>query len=267
MDLELARKRALVLGSSRGLGLGVAERLAREGCRVVLHGREPAALAAAAERLAAAGTPAAGAIPADLTDGAAMEALVDAAVAALGGLDILVVNTGHLPYGGLFDLDDAQWMDAFQMVVMSAMRLVRRAVPALRATAAGGADAAIVFIGSSTMREPKGHILSNVMRAAVAGLAKTIATPLAAQGIRVNTAAPGLFETGRVAARLAAMTGTGGVPREEAVRRITGAPIPLGRIGQAPDLADLVAFLASPRAAFITGTTLAADGGAARSIF
>jgi len=264
MDLELAGRRALILGSSRGIGLASARSLAREGCHVALHGRDPEALDAASRAIAAE----TGALPcsftAELAEPDSVTTLVEQAIVALGGLDILVVNTGHLPYGAFSEQPDAAWRDAFDLVVMSGVRAVRSALPALRASPRGAA--AIIFIGSATTREPKLHLLSNTMRAAVAGLAKTLAQELAPDGIRVNTLAPGYVATGRIAARVARMTDDGmGVAAAE--QAVAGSALPLGRLGRAEEIGDLVAVLASPRGGYVTGTTLTADGGQGRALF
>lgn len=264
MDLELAGRRALVMGSSRGIGLATAQRLAREGCRLALHGRDEAALVAAKHAVAAEAGPAPAAFAADLAHPEAVTALVEQAIAALGGLEILVVNTGHLPYGAFALHEDAAWRDAFDLVVMSAVRAVRASLPALRIAPRGAA--AIIFIGSASTREPKLHLLSNTMRAAVAGLAKTLALELASDGIRVNTVAPGYIATGRIAARLAQMTAEGSRVAQ-AEQAIAGGPLPLGRLGHAAEIGDLVALLASPRGGYVTGATLTADGGLNRALF
>ncbi|WP_137179909.1 SDR family oxidoreductase [Roseomonas sp. AR75] len=262
MDLELAGRRALLLGSSRGIGLACAQRLAREGCAVAIHGRDGAAIAAACDAIRDAGAAAVHGFAANLAEPDAVTRLAEEALAALGGLEILVVNTGHLPYGGFASHGDTAWHDAFDLVVMSAVRVVRACLPALR-TAQG---AAIVFIGSASTREPRLHLLSNTMRAAVAGLAKTLAQEYAGDGIRVNTVAPGYIASGRIADRLAAMTAEG-TPLPDAERSIAGGPLPLGRLGRTQEIADLVAMLASPRAGYVTGATLTADGGLNRALF
>ena len=264
MDLELAGRRALILGSSRGIGLAGARRLAQEGCHVALHGRDPEALDAASRTIAAETGSLPRSFTADLAEPDAVTALVERAIMALGGLDILVVNTGHLPYGAFSEQQDAAWRDAFDLVVMSGVRAVRAALPALRASPRGAA--AIIFIGSATTREPKLHLLSNTMRAAVAGLAKKLAQELAPDGIRVNTLAPGYVATGRIAARLSRMTGDG-ISVAEAEQAIAGSALPLGRLGRAKEIGDLVAVLASPRSGYVTGTTLTADGGQGRALF
>jgi 3-oxoacyl-[acyl-carrier protein] reductase len=264
LDLELKGLRALLLGSSRGIGLACAQRLAAEGCDVALHGRDVAALEAARRSLARPGGPAVHGFAAELADPAAMAALVARALESLGGLEILVVNTGHLPYGGFAAHDDAAWQHAFDLVVMSAVRVVRAALPALRQARPG--RAAIVFIGSASTREPKLHLLSNALRAAVAGLAKTLAQELAVAGIRVNTVAPGYIASGRVARRMAEMEAAG-MAHEEAARSVAGAALPLGRLGGVEEVADLVALLASRRGGYVNGATLAADGGLNRAVF
>jgi 3-oxoacyl-[acyl-carrier protein] reductase len=264
MDLELAGRRALIMGSSRGIGLATAQRLAREGCRIALHARDTATLEAARDAVASASGTSPHVGVAELADPDAVTAMTEAAIAALGGLEILVVNTGHLAYGGFATHEDATWRNAFDLVVMSAVRAVRASLPALRAAPRG--SAAIVFIGSASTREPKLHLLSNTMRAAVAGLAKTLAQELAPDGIRVNTVAPGFVDSGRIAARLQAAMAEGS-SRAEAEQAIAGTLPPVGRIGRAEEIADLVALLASPRGGYVTGATLAADGGQGRAVF
>lgn len=253
MDLGLHGLRALVAGGSRGIGRAIAERLLAEGSRVAVQGRDRAALA----EFGALG------FACDLAEPEEVTRVANAAIAELGGLDLLVVNTGHLPYGGFAAQDDVAWRAAFGLVVMSAVRLVRAALPALRAAAPG--NAAILFIGSASTKEPGGLLLSNAMRGAVAGLAKSLAAELAPAGIRVNTLAPGYVESGRIARRAAAMRAEG-VEEAEVLQRIGGA-LPLGRLGRVEEMADVAALLLSPRAGYVTGATLAADGGMSRSVF
>lgn len=246
----LQGKRALVTAASAGLGRACAEKLAAEGCRLAICARDEAALEAAASALGAA------AIQADLANGTDVERLIKTAPSLLGGLDILVVNAGHVAYGDLFSLSDEDWEHAFQLLVMGAVRLARGAVPHMRA--AGGGS--IVFIGSASVRNPPPHLLlSSVMRLGVAGLAKTLATALAPERIRVNVVAPGYFATGRVRNRIAARQAEGASP-QQAMREVAG-PVPAGRIGQPEELAEMVAFLASDRCGFITGTHIPIDGG------
>src|SRR3954467_7271079 len=152
MDLGLCGKRALVTASSSGLGFAAASRLAPGGCSVVLHARGAKMLKAAAAAIERETGTAPSLLQADLAVAADVERLAEDALARLGGLDILIVNTGHMPYGTLDALSAAEWLLSFELVTMSAIRLVRRTLPALRQS--GGA---IVFIGSASTKEPKSH--------------------------------------------------------------------------------------------------------------
>lgn len=259
---DLAGRRALVTASSEGLGRATARRLALDGADVAISGRRPDVLEAARAAIAAESGRTVAGLDCDLARPDQVRRLVDRAAASLGGLDILVFNTGHIPYGGLLDLDEAQWYEGFELLLMSAVRLATAAVPVLRR--AGGGD--VVFIGSATVREPTSHLLlSSVMRLGVAGLAKTMARDYAADGIRVNLVSPGYFDTGRVARRVDAVVAETGPDRREAATTIA-SEVPLGRIGRAEELAETIAFVVSRRAAFMTGANLQLDGGAGRSI-
>jgi len=257
MTEPLLGRRALVTASSQGLGFAVARRLAAAGCAIAINARGPERLREAAAEIGAATGRTPVALPADLAVPAQVEALAAESIAALGGLDLLVVNSGHIPYGSLEELTDEAWYGAFELLLMSAVRLCRTAVPALRA--AGGGD--IVFIGSATVRQPSPHLLlSSVMRLGVAGLAKTLARALAREGIRVNVVAPGYFATGRVRRRIAEQVADGASP-DQAMRDVAGA-IPMQRVGEPEELAELVAFLAERRSGFLTGAHIVLDGGA-----
>ncbi len=257
MTEPLLGRRALITASSEGLGFAVAQRLAAAGCAIAINARSPERLQQAAADIGAATGRTPVALAADLAVPAQVEALAAEAISALGGLDLLVVNSGHVPYGSLEDLTDDAWYGAFELLLMSAVRLCRTAVPALRA--AGGGN--IVFIGSATVRQPPPHLLlSSVMRLGVAGLAKTLARTLASDGIRVNIVAPGYLGTGRVRRRIAEQITNGASP-EQAMRDVAGA-IPLQRVGEPEELAELVAFLAEGRAGFLTGAHMVLDGGA-----
>jgi 3-oxoacyl-[acyl-carrier protein] reductase len=258
MDLGLAGKAVLVTAASEGLGLACAERFAREGCRVAIAARRPTPLQAAEAALRAAGSPDVCALQADLVGPEQAEALPGRAAERLGGLEILVVNSGHVAYGGLADLSDAAWNEAFNLLLMSAIRLARGAVPLMRA--AGGGD--IVFLGSASIRRAPPHLLaSTIMRLGVAGLAKTLARDLAPENIRVNLVAPGYFDTGRVRRRIDALVAEEGMDRAAAALRIAG-DLPQRRIGDPAELADVVAFVASRRSAFLAGEVIAVDGAA-----
>ena len=262
MGAALKGKIALVTAASQGLGLACAKSLAEAGCAVAICGRRQEIVESARLDLeASSGQPVVGEI-ADLTRAADLERLVSTVQERLGGLDILVVNSGHIPYGGLEDFEDEQWYQAFDLLLMSAVRLSRLAIPAMRRR--GGGD--IVFIGSSTVRNPPPHLLlSTVMRVGITGLAKTMARSLAGENIRVNVVLPGLFDTGRVAQRIDDLMIERGLSREEVIAEFAGE-VPMKRIGAAEELAALLTFIVSRQAAYMTGTAITIDGGADRSI-
>jgi 3-oxoacyl-[acyl-carrier protein] reductase len=262
MDLGLVGKVALVTAASEGLGYACATRLAEEDCAVVICGRRPDVLEEARSKLASAGHKVL-AVPADLTDAAQLENLVAQTLAQFGRIDILVVNSGHVDYGGLEDLTDAQWQSAYDLILMSVVRLTRACIPAMRANKGGN----IVILSSATVKEPPPNlILSSVMRLGVVGLAKTLSRSLAPDNIRVNVVAPGYFDTGRVKKRVRALMEEKGMTHERASAEISGR-LPVGRIGSADELAELVAFVASRKAGFMTGSIIAIDGGGTRALF
>jgi 3-oxoacyl-[acyl-carrier protein] reductase len=262
MDLGLSGKVALVTAASEGLGYACAERLAAEGCAVAICGRRTDVLEEARERLSADGATVL-AIRADLTDADDIGALVERTRARFRRIDILVANSGHVDYGGLEDLTDAQWQSACDLLLMSVVRLTRAAIPLMRASGCGD----IVILSSATVKEPPPHLVaSTVMRLGVVGLAKTLAGSLAPDNIRVNVVAPGYFDTGRVKRRVGALVADAGLTRDAAAMRISGG-LPIGRIGTAEELAELVAFVASRRAGFMTGSMITIDGGGTRALF
>jgi 3-oxoacyl-[acyl-carrier protein] reductase len=263
MGVALKGKIALVTAASQGLGLACAKSLAEAGCAVAICGRRQEIVESARLDLEASSEqPVVGEI-ADLTRAADLERLVSTVQERLGGLDILVVNSGHIPYGGLEDFEDEQWYQAFDLLLMSAVRLSRLAIPEMRRR--GGGD--IVFIGSSTVRNPPPHLLlSTVMRVGITGLAKTMARSLAGENIRVNVVLPGLFDTGRVAQRIDDLMIERGLSREEVVIAEFAGEVPMERIGAAEELAALLTFIVSRQAAYMTGTVITLDGGADRSI-
>ncbi len=260
MDLGLKDRVALAAAASQGLGWGVARALAADGARVSLCGRRPAAVRAAAERLTAeTGAPALG-VACDVTDAAALQAWVAQTVAAWGRVDALLVNAGGPPAGLFADLSDAQWQAAFELNILSAVRLIRAALPHM------GPGSAILTITSAAAREPVARLaLSNVMRAGVAGLVKTLADELAPRGIRVNNLLPGRLDTERVAQLDQNTADKLGISFDEARARALAA-IPLGRLGTVDEFGAAGAFLLSPAASFITGASLRVDGGMMRSV-
>ena len=264
MDLGIRGKAALVTAASSGLGYACARRLAEAGCRLLICARGEERLERARRTIAAETGAEVHALRCDLSDAADASHLMEEAGRLFSGLDILVSNSGHIAYGGLPDLSDADWQAAFDLLVMGAVRVARAALPLMRKR--GGGD--MVFLSSAVAREPSPHLLlSNVFRTGVAALAKTLATSLAPENIRVNCVTPGYFDTGRIRRRIEeTLAREPRLSRTEAALRIAGH-VPLGRIGEAQELAELVAFLASRRAAFLTGAAVQIDGGASRGLF
>jgi 3-oxoacyl-[acyl-carrier protein] reductase len=249
VDLGLDGRRALVTAASKGLGRACAESLAAEGARVFISSRDAAAIERVGKAMGAAGWEAA-----DLSKLADPERLVKAALGRLGGLDILVVNAGGPPPGTFQSTPLEAWDTAYQLTLMSAVRLVSAGLPALKESGQGR----IVFITSIAVRQPIPNItLSNSLRAAVTGLAKTLSRELARDAITVNCLAPDHILTDRIRQMAAA---SGGDPEEQLKRMAADAP--MGRFGEPAEFAAACAFLCSKQAAFITGQTLGVDGGA-----
>lgn len=258
MDLGLKGRKALVTAASRGLGRACAEALAREGADVFISSRDEAALADLQGQIGAAGHRAA-----DVSVKEQVEELVAAAVEALEGLDIVVVNAGGAPPGTLDQVSDETWEEAFRLTTMSAVWLWRNSIPHLRKSKQGR----IVNITSAYVKEPSSLLmLSNAFRPGVTALAKMLSAELAPTGVTVNCIAPNSILTDRTrsVARLAAERS--GLSLEEQLER-NAAGMPMGRYGDASELAALCAFLCSPQAGYITGQTIVIDGGTSKTIF
>ncbi len=247
MDLGLKDRRGLITAASRGLGRACAEALVAEGAAVFISSRDAAAIEATGKAIKAAGWAAA-----DVSK--EPETLVDQARARLGGLDVLVVNAGGPPPGTFESTPLESWEPAFQLTLMSAVRLVKAALPDLKRSGQGR----IVFITSISVRQPISRlVLSNSLRAAVTGLSKTLSRELAPHRITVNCLAPDAILTDRTRHLAAA---AGGDIDEELKRMAAGAP--MGRYGDPAEFAAACAFLCSKQAGYITGQTLGVDGGA-----
>lgn len=258
MDLGLNGRRALVTAASRGLGRACAETLAREGAQVFVSARDEAALAELNERIGGAGYRVA-----DVSVRDDVEALVEAAVEALEGLDILVVNAGGAPPGLLEEVDDETWEKAFRLTTMSAVWLWRNSLPHLRKSKQGR----IVNITSAFVKEPSNLLtLSNALRPGVTAVARMLATELAPQGITVNCIAPNAILTDRTRSIAAGVAERGGVSLEEQLERNAKA-LPMGRYGDASELGAVCAFLCSAQAGYLTGQTIVIDGGTGKTIF
>lgn len=252
MDLGLKDKVAVVTGSSRGLGLASARSLAAEGCRVCLCARGDARLREAANEVAAAAGSAEKvlAVVADVTQAEGVQSVIDRTVAAFGGLDILVNNVGLAGGGGLLDTSDAQWQEAFDHTLLPAVRASKLAVPHMQRRGGG----VIVIIASVFGREAGGRMTYNAVKAAEISLAKSLAQQLAPSNIRVNSVSPGsiLFEGGSWWRRQQA--------DPAGIAEFVMRELPFGRFGRPEEVADVVAFLCSSRASWISGTSIVVDG-------
>ncbi|WEV78851.1 SDR family oxidoreductase [Janibacter cremeus] len=256
MDTGLQGKHVLVPGASAGIGLAVAQAVAREGADVVLAARRGDVVREEAARL-----PSAIGVEIDMTDDGAPAELVAAAEEAFGPVDVLVLNGGGPPPGPAADLDDAQVMAAVHQLLVQHQRLVSLVLPGMRERAWGR----VIGMGSSGVQSPIANLaLSNIGRAGLAGYLKTLAGEVAADGVTVNMVLPGRIGTDRVDALDAATAKRTGRSVEE-VRAASMAGIPAGRYGRPEEFAAAVTFLASEPASFITGEQLRCDGGMSRS--
>ncbi|MCE7947125.1 MAG: SDR family oxidoreductase [Chloroflexi bacterium CFX4] len=260
MDLGLKNKVALVAAASKGLGYGVARALAREGAHLSICSRDADQVRLAGEKLTAETGAQVLAVPCDVREAAAIEAWVAQTVARWGSIDALLVNAGGPPAATFKEITDAQWQAAFELTLLSTVRMIRAALPHMPH------GAAILTITSSSIKEPIERLgLSTVMRAGVAGLVKTLADELSGDGIRVNNLIPGRIDTDRVAQLDQGTAAARGISFEQARAEAVGK-IPLRRLGSIDEFGAAAAFLLSPAAAYITGATLRVDGGAMRSI-
>jgi 3-oxoacyl-[acyl-carrier protein] reductase len=271
MDLGLGGRTAIVCGASSGIGLAIAEGLAAEGANVAMFARrrdllereadrlgaryasgfagEPSSSASASAARAPAAHPGVIAVRGDVTVPADLERLVERTVAAFGGVDVLVNNSGGPPRGPALAITPESIEAAVELLLVSAVRLTSLCLPHLERSGRGR----VINIESSTVREPADDLaLSNAVRPGVVGWAKTLAREVGPKGITVNTIAPGRIDTERLREAF---------PSEDQVARI-----PLGRVGEPREIADVVCFLASERAGYVTGATIAVDGGLTRGL-
>ena len=263
MDLGLSGKRVLVAAASKGLGRAVAAEFVREGAQVAMCSRDRARIQQVAADL---GGGAVG-IDADVSTEEGCRRFIDESVKRIGGIDVLIVNAGGPKPGKFVDLDDAAWQKAFDLTLLSAVRLTRLALPELRKS-----KGSIVFSTSTSVRQPGSPaygtlMLSNGLRAAVHGLLKTLATELAPDGIRVNAIQPGRISTERITELDTDTAKREGITVDKVRERFEKGGIPLGRYGTPAEFAAAAVFLASPRASYITGVSLQVDGGMLTSMW
>ncbi len=257
MDLGLQGKRALVTGASKGLGYAVARLLAQEGCTVSINSRNPKHLEDAARRIREATDATVHTIPGDLTQPNVPEQVVQEAAQRMGGLDLLVTNTGGPPPGGFEDFDDAAWEAALNLCFLSHLRLIRAALPYLKQSDA----ASVLTITSISVKQPIPNlILSNTTRAATAALTKSLALEYGPQGIRFNSILPAWTKTERVWQLLEHRARAHGTTVEEEMAKQAAAS-PLGRMAEPEEFARAAVFLLSPAASYITGALFTVDGG------
>jgi 3-oxoacyl-[acyl-carrier protein] reductase len=246
MDLGLRGRTAIVCGASAGMGLAIAEAFVEEGANVAMFARRRDVLEREAERL--------GALPVrgDVTTPRDLERLVEKTVEAFGGIDVLINNSGGPPRGAALGLGPEAYESAVELLLLSAIRLTNLCLPHIDA----GGQGRIVNITSSTVREPTDNlVLSNAVRPGVIGWAKTLARELGPKGITVNSIAPGRIDTERI--REVYPDG----PNEDDLKTI-----PLRRLGTPREIADVVCFLASDRASYVTGSVIPVDGGLTRGL-
>ncbi len=257
MDLGLTDKVAVITGASRGLGLASARTLVSEGCRVCICARGPEQLAAAAVEVeASARRPnMVLAVQADVSTPDGVQLVIERAVERFGGLDILVNNVGRAAGTDILATSDAEWQEAFDQTLFPAVRASRHAVPHMKARAGGS----IVMIASIWGRESGGRMTYNAVKAAEISLGKALAQQLAPMNIRVNSVAPGsiLFPGGSWHKRQQA--------DPQGIAEFVKRELPFGRFGRAEEVASVVAFLASPRASWISGACITVDGCQSRS--
>lgn len=262
MDLELNGKRALVLASSRGLGLGIASALVAEGATVLLTGRDAGRLEEAARSLTEQGPGRADWVSCDMAAADAVEQLVKAVSERLGGIDILVNNTGGPKPGPVTQTAGADWQSAFTVMVERVISLTNALLPQMREQKWGR----ILTLTSSGVEQPIPNLgMSNTLRSALLGWSKTLASEIAADGITSNVLIPGRIHTDRVDELDAAAAARASKSVDE-IAAASRATIPVGRYGKVEEFAAVAAFLVSGPASYVTGAKIRCDGGMIRSI-
>lgn len=257
MDLGLQGKRALVTGSSRGLGFATALELAKEGCDICINSRNLEKIGVAEQKIAAQTNSKIYSICADIAQINSAEMVVAEAAEKMNGLDILVTNSGGPPSGSFESFDDQAWYAAIELNFLSHMRLVRAALPFLRKSDA----ASVLTITSMSVKQPVPDlVLSNSVRSATVGLTKTLALELGTQGIRFNSILPGWTETERVQELMAFRAKTNQTTIEEEITK-QSLNSPFNRLASPQEFANVAVFLVSPAASYVTGSMMVVDGG------
>lgn len=263
MELNVKDKVFLVAGASKGLGYAIAEQLTLNGAAVAIASRDQAAIASAAEVLASATGANVRGYSMDASNAESIANWIGQASKDFGRVDGLVVNAGGPPPGQFDVFSDDDWQAAFQLTLMSAVRMVRETLPHLRAAGGG----AILTLTSSSVKEPIDFLLlSNVMRSGVTSLAKSLSKQLAGENIRVNNLVPGLIGTDRMVNLDTAQANAKGISFDEQCAA-SQALIPLGRYGDPAEFGKAGAFLLSDAASYITGATLVVDGGTMKTVW
>lgn len=262
MELGLTNKVAVVGASSKGLGRAIAFGLAYEGARVTICARDNEVLEQTADEIREKTETEVLAIPTDVSQPDQVEVLIARTISHFGGIDILVNNAGGPRAGRFDDLTAEDYHEAVNLNLMSTINLSRAVVPWMRKRGGGR----IINLTSVSVKQPvDGLMLSNMARTGVIGFAKTLATELAPDKILVNNVCPGIIFTDRIKQLASVRAEESGITYDEALENMT-ANIPLGRIGDPEELANLVVFLASEKSSYITGTTIQVDGGMVRSL-
>jgi 3-oxoacyl-[acyl-carrier protein] reductase len=263
MDLRLKDLKALVTGSSKGLGFAAARVLSHEGAQVVVNGRDEARIREVAKKISnESGNPVFG-FRGDVREPSVPADLVNKAAESMGGLDILICNAGGPPAGSFESFDEAAWQNAINLSFMSNVRLIKAALPFLRKSTA----ASVLTITSYAVKQPIPNlVLSNSIRAATAGLTKSLCLEFGGEGIRFNSIMPGWTETERVTELMSGRARNNGTTiQAEAVKQASESA--LGRMGTMEEFANAAVFLVSPLASYLTGILLPVDGGIIKGTF
>ena len=262
MDLQVEGKVFMVAASSKGLGFGIARELAKNGATVCIASRTKNEVEVAAQKLRTETNATVHASVFDASDAMSIESWVTEVIQAFERIDGLVVNAGGPPPGNFGDFSDDDWQDAFDLTLMSAVRMIRGVLPIMRS----GGGGSVLTITSLSVKEPiNGLLLSNVFRSGVASLVKSLANELASENIRVNNLIPGRIDTDRVKALDKNLAEKQGIPVEK-IKQQNESAIPLGRYGTIEEFGKAGAFLLSDAASYITGASLVVDGGLLKGV-